>query len=76
MAGVMIDIVGGPAHGQAIDRPKTSTVQVPVLGPGGFGAFVYTLRRCRDSSGRIVEVLAPAGQLIDPAYLAANKLTN
>lgn len=76
MAGIMIDIVGGPAHGNAIDRPKTSTVHVPVSGPEGFSVFAYTLRRCRNSSGKIVEVLAPAGQLIDPAYLAANKLSN
>lgn len=71
-----IVIVGGPADGQKIERPTASTVKIPVLGKGGFGSFDYTLRSCRDTRGAIIEVLAPAGRPIDPAYLVAHKLTN
>lgn len=71
-----IDIVGGPANGEQAERPTTSTVIVPVIGAGGFGTFSYTLRKCRDANGDLVEVLAPAGQNIDPRYLASHKLKN
>jgi hypothetical protein len=73
---VKIDFVGGPAHGEKIDRPNVSTVNVPVIGTGGFGQFQYTLRRCKNRYGRIVEVLAPAGRNLDPNWLKQNDLTN
>lgn len=74
----MVDVVGGPANGSTIERPSANTLNVPVLIPGhdGLGMFQYTLRRCQDARGHIVEVLAPAGRPIDPAWLAARKLTN
>jgi hypothetical protein len=73
MAANLIDIVGGPADGKRISRPPCPTLNVPT---GTGGEFVYTLRRCRNASGNLVEVLAPAGRLINPEWLAANKLTN
>jgi hypothetical protein len=71
-----IDIVGGPAHGRQTERPRASTVLVPVAGCGRDEAFRYTIRRCRDAAGDVVEVLAPAGREIDPVWLKARKLTN
>jgi hypothetical protein len=73
-----IEIVGGPADGQQIERPRAATVIVPVEIPGkaGFGGFKYTLRRCRNADGSIIEVLAPAGRTIDPSWLAVRKLKN
>lgn len=73
---VKIDIVGGPSHGQQTERPRASTVLVPVPPFTPETAFRYTLRRCRDASGGLVEVLAPAGRPIDAAWLASRKLTN
>lgn len=72
----VIEFVGGPAAGHKIARPTSSTVIVPVPGKGGFGEFRYTLRRCRDAAGNVIEVLAPAGLPIDHAWLAARKLFN
>ncbi|MGR4927238.1 hypothetical protein ACIPUD_10550 [Bradyrhizobium sp. CAR08] len=54
-----IELVGGPADGETIERPKASTVNVPTLGGG---SMAYTMRRCRDAGGKVVEVLAPAGR--------------
>ncbi len=73
---VKIDFVGGPAHGDRIDRPNVSTVNVPVIDAGGFGEFQYTLRQCKNRNGGIIEVLAPAGQNLNPNWLKQNDLTN
>jgi len=71
----MIAFVGGPADGQKTERPKPNigTINIPT---NGGGQFQYTLRRCRDEFGKPVEVLAPAGQEIDPSYLKKHKLRN
>ena len=68
MTHTRVEFVGGPAHGATIERPRTATVKVPTP---SLGTFTYTLRRCRDANGNIVEVLAPAGREIDRAWLAA-----
>jgi hypothetical protein len=68
-----IAFVGGPCNGKEIERPKASTVNIPTAGGG---QFQYTLRRCRDASGNVVELLAPAGRQIDSDYLKARKLRN
>lgn len=69
-----VHFVGGPAHGQfTLERPKPSTMIIPAQ---DLSQFRYTLRRCRDSAGEIIEVLAPAGQEIDRKWLAANGLRN
>jgi hypothetical protein len=68
-----VEIVGGPADGRNIDRPSRPTVQVATITGG---RFIYTLRRCRNAAGDVVEVLAPAGRPIDPKWLATNNLTN
>lgn len=73
MTHTRIEFVGGPAHGASMDRPKKPTVNVPTP---SLGQFVYTLRCCRDAGGKVVEVLAPAGQEIDRKWLAARGLKN
>jgi hypothetical protein len=73
----MIEFVGGPVHGRKIERPTTGNIRVPVRDETGqFGVCHYTLRRTWDAHGNVVEVLAPAGRQIDPAWLAAHKLRN
>ncbi len=75
--GTYVTIVGGPAHGNSIERPTASSVNIPCFGGApGFDVLVYTMRRCRTESGLIVEVLAPAGRPVDQKWLAANRLRN
>lgn len=52
-----IDIVGGPLHGKRTDIPRKPSVVVGVKVPGepGFCQFSYTLRRCRNAAGEVVE---------------------
>jgi len=78
MTQARIEFVGGPADGKTIERPKASRVAVPVVIPGqpGVGQCFYTLRRCRDDDGNIVEALAPAGRDVDRKWLAARGLKN
>ncbi|MCK1322132.1 hypothetical protein IVA94_14770 [Bradyrhizobium sp. 156] len=71
-----IEFVGGPAHGATMERPRTSTVNVPVPDTMGIGQASYTMRRCRSEAGDIVEVLAVAGRPIDAAWLARRGLRN
>lgn len=77
MAGEFVMFVGGPLHGLTMERPTASSISVPVFGLGsGAAVAVYTMRRCRNAGGGIVEVLAEAGRDIDPKWLKANGLTN
>ncbi|MCK1577748.1 hypothetical protein [Bradyrhizobium sp. 174] len=73
MSGYRVEFVGGPADGETIERPKASTVNVPTRGGG---SMAYTMRRCRDAGGKVVEVLAPAGREIDRKWLVARALKN
>ncbi len=54
-------------------RPRVATVNVPTP---SLGRFAYTIRRCRDDDGNPVEILAPAGREVDPAFLAKRGLRN
>ena len=76
MASPMIDIVGGPADGKKIERPRGLGLIVPIENSGRFAPFSYTLRRVKDARGNVLEVLAPAGRDVDRKWLAANNLTN
>lgn len=71
-----VHFVGGVSHGSfTMERPTCPTMIVPdPCGSGG--QYIYTLRRCRDSAGELVEVLAPAGQEIDGKWLLNNGLRN
>ncbi|MFH0303452.1 hypothetical protein AAFX91_41380 [Bradyrhizobium sp. 31Argb] len=69
----LIEFVGGPAHGAKTERPRAATVNVPTP---SLGTFAYTMRRCCDADGNVVEVLAPAGREIDRAFLARRGLRN
>lgn len=73
MTQARVEFVGGPAHGATTDRPLKATVNVPTP---SLGQFAYTLRRCRDVDGNVVQVLAPAGCEIDRKWLRARGLKN
>ncbi|WP_143035567.1 hypothetical protein [Bradyrhizobium sp. Rc2d] len=73
MAKTLVEFIGGPAHGARMTRPRVATVNVPTP---SLGRFAYTIRRCRDNDGNLVEILAPAGREVDPAFLAKRGLRN
>jgi len=73
MTKTLVEFIGGPAHGARMTRPRVATVNVPTP---SFGRFAYTIRRCRDEDGNLVEILAPAGREVDPAFLAKRGLRN
>ena len=71
-----IEISGGPFDGRWISPPKVSNVALPIPVQGGWSRKQYTLRRCRDRAGNVVEVLAQAGRDIDPEWLGERGLSN
>lgn len=53
---MLIDIVGGPLHGQKIAKPNISPVAIPVEN----GWHIYELTAAPDAAGNVGEVLSPA----------------
>lgn len=66
-----IAVVGGLADGTRISRPTSEKTTIRVAG----AKAEYTVRRLRSWELKLVEVMAPVGERIDPFYLAANGLT-
>ena len=71
----IIPVVGGPADGSLIVRPKGGRLVFGGLGPIGRELYVYTVRQYRRSDGAIVEVFAYGDEPVDPQFVKEHGLT-